>query len=89
MKEIKSNLWLSKKGVNFVLAPKRGMCTSINGDIAQPLTAKGQNNWTGTFISPDIDHIVRSTEIGGSAPTVIYMIDGSVLTYDGTEYKNA
>lgn len=41
------------------------MCTDINPDISQPITAKGQMNWTGTFISPDIIRIERSGEING------------------------
>ena len=33
--------YLSDKGVKFVLDPKRGMCTDVNADVAQTLTAKG------------------------------------------------
>lgn len=79
-------IWLSSKGVRFVLAPKRGMCTDINAKVAQPLTAKGQNNWTGSFISPDIDHIERPTTIGGDTPTKIILADGRKIYFDGDKF---
>lgn len=58
--------WISQKGVRYILHPKRGAWTCINGDIACCVTAKGQDNWIGTFISPDIDHIERSPIQGGA-----------------------
>lgn len=71
--EVEEKYYLSDKGIEYVLAPKRGMATDINADISQPMTAKEQNNWTGSFISPDIDHIEKSTTIGSKEPTKVYI----------------
>lgn len=51
---VSEKYYLSEKGVQFVLADMRlkKQYTAINGDIAIPLTAKGQMNWTGTMIDP-------------------------------------
>lgn len=73
---------LSHKGVRFICAPKRGMCTDINPQICQTITAKGQTNWTGSFISKTIDHLEKSKTIGSTEPTKIYLKDGRVLTSD-------
>ena len=75
-----ADAYLSEKGVRYVLAPKRGACTAINGEVSQTLTKKGQNNWTGTFISPDIDHIENPNNIGGTEPTRIYLKNGEEMT---------
>jgi site-specific DNA-cytosine methylase len=77
-----NSYWLSEKGVRFVLAPKRGMATDVNADIAQPLTAKGQSNWTGSFISPDIERLEKSTTIGGTEPVKIHLKNGETITSD-------
>lgn len=77
---VAENYYLSDKGVKFVLDPKRGMCTDINADVAQTLTAKGQQNWTGSFISPDIDYIEKSSSIGSAEPTVIHLKNGETIT---------
>ena len=74
--------YLSDKGVKFVLDPKRGMCTDVNADVAQTLTAKGQQNWTGSFVSPDIDYIEKNSTIGGTEPTVIHLKSGETITSD-------
>lgn len=62
------------------------MATDINPDIAQPITAVGQNNWTGTFISPEIEYIDRPSEIGGGVPTKIVLKNGKVLYFDGQQF---
>lgn len=72
--------YLSDKGVKFVLDPKRGMCTDVNADVAQTLTAKGQQNWTGSFVSPDIDYIEKENAIGSNNPTVIHLKSGETIT---------
>lgn len=72
--------WLSQKGVNYVLDSKRGMCTDVNANVAQPLTAKGQSNWTGSFVSPDIEKVERTTEIGSEEPTKITLKNGEQIT---------
>ena len=74
---------LSDKGCSYVLSPKRGMCTDINPDVAQTVTSKGQNNWTGSFVSKDIKTIEREKTIGGVQPTKIINNDGSVDYYGG------
>ena len=72
--------WLSQKGVNYVLDSKRGMCTDVNANVAQPLTAKGQSDWTGSFVSPDIEKVERTTEIGSEEPTKITLKNGEQIT---------
>lgn len=74
--------WLSQKGVDYICDPKRGMATDINPNVAQPLMAKGQQNWTGSFISPDIENLEKSTEIGGTEPTKINLKNGEQITSD-------
>ena len=72
--------WVSEKGVKFICDPKRGMCTDINAEVIQPLTARGQANWTGSFVSPDIDHLEKSSTIGSTEPTKIHLKNGSTIT---------
>lgn len=72
--------YLSDKGVKYVLDPKRGMCTDVNADVAQTVTAKGQQNWTGSFVSPDIDYIEKDNSIGSSNSTIIHLKDGTTIT---------
>ena len=79
------NNYVSQKGVNFVLDPKRGMCTDVNANVAQTLTAKGQSNWTGSFISPDIENLEKSNEIGGKEPVKINLKNGEQITSDEKE----
>ena len=74
------NYYVSEKGVRFICSPKRGMTTDVNADVCQPLTAKGQQNWTGSFVSPDIEGLEKSSTIGGTDPTKINLKDGSQIT---------
>lgn len=74
--------WISEKGVKYITDPKRGMCTDINADVAQPITAVGQSNWTGSFVSPDIDHLEKSSVIGSSEPTKVHLKNGECVTSD-------
>ena len=74
--------YLSEKGKKYVLSPKRGMATDINPDIAQTITAKGIKNWTGTFISDNIESINKSSTIGSKQPTKITLTDGTIKTSD-------
>lgn len=83
----KSNVWLSEKGVKYILSPKRGMCTDVNADVIQPLTAKGQSNWTGSFVSPDIETLEKDTVIGRTEPVKIKLKNGENITSDGDTSK--
>jgi site-specific DNA-cytosine methylase len=74
------NVYLSEKGKKFVCDPKRGMCTDINPNVCITLTAKGQANWTGSFVSPDIDYLEKSKTIGSTEPTLIHLKDGTTIT---------
>lgn len=74
---------MSQKGVDYILKPKRGGWTNINPDVAMTLTAKGQSNWSGSFISDTIAYIERPDKI---RPTKIVHKDGSVIYYDGNNY---
>jgi DNA (cytosine-5)-methyltransferase 1 len=78
--EKNDNFYLSDKGKKFVCDPKRGMCTDINPDVCITLTAKGQANWTGSFVSPDIDYLEKSKTIGSTEPTLIHLKDGTTIT---------
>lgn len=80
------SLWISEKGIKYILSPKRGMATDINAKYAQTLTAVGQSNWTGSFISPDIDHIEKSTTIGSNIPVKICMKNGKIIYFDGENF---
>lgn len=81
-KAVLNDSYVSEKGVKFILDPKRGMLTDINPDVAIPLTRVGQRNWSGSFISPDIDHIEKSSTIGSKVPTDIYLKNGEKITSD-------
>ena len=72
--------YVSEKGVKYILDAKRGMATDVNAEICQPLTAKGQANWTGSFVSPDIESIEKSSTIGSEEPTKINLKDGTQIT---------
>lgn len=72
--------YVSEKGVKYILDSKRGMATDVNAEICQPLTAKGQANWTGSFVSPDIESIEKSSTIGSEEPTKINLKDGTQIT---------
>jgi site-specific DNA-cytosine methylase len=74
------NCYVSEKGVKYICDPKRGMATDVNAEISQPLTAKGQSNWTGSFISPDIESLEKSSTIGGNEPTKINLKNGEQIT---------
>ena len=74
-----NNCYLSSKGVKYVLDPKRGMCTDINPDVSQTVTALGQQNWTGSFISDDIDYVEKTKTIGDNNPTIIHLKKGEVI----------
>ena len=81
--DVDEKYFISTKGIKYICSPKRGVATDVNAEVAQPLTAKGQQNWTGSFVSPNIDHLEKSSEIGGDNPVTIKMKDGEELV----EYK--
>lgn len=64
----------------LIVDEPKWMCTDINADIAQTLTAKGQQNWTGSFISPDIEKLEKSTTIGSTEPVKIHLKNGETIT---------
>ena len=81
------NCYVSEKGVRFICSPKRGMATDVNADICQPLTAKGQANWTGSFVSPDIENLEKSSTIGSTEPTKINLKNGETVYFDGVNFS--
>ena len=87
--EKNNNFYLSDKGKKYVCDPKRGMCTDINADVCQTLTAKGQSNWTGSFVSEDIERLEKSATIGNNEPTIIHLKNGEKITSndDLTQYR--
>lgn len=82
------NCYVSEKGVKFICSPKRGMTTDVNADVCQPLTANGQANWTGSFVSPDIENLEKSSTIGGTEPTKINLKNGESVYFDGKEFSS-
>lgn len=75
--------YMSEKAVKYITSPKRGMVADVNPNTAITITAKGQSNWTGSFVSPDIDYIEKSQCIGSDEPVKIVMKNGEVYTNDG------
>ena len=59
---IDEKYYVSQKGCKYILSPKRGKWTTINPEFASTLTAVGQSNWIGSFISDNIDHIERGSK---------------------------
>lgn len=53
--KVDEKYYLSERGGRYVTNPKRldKKYTQINGEIAVTVTAKGQNNWTGSFVGED------------------------------------
>ena len=53
--KVDEKYYLSERGGRYVTNPKRldKKYTQINGEIAVTVTAKGQNNWTGSFIQDE------------------------------------
>lgn len=64
---IDEKYYVSQKGCKYILSPKRGKWTTINPEFASTLTAVGQSNWIGSFISDNIDHIERDSKTKGDA----------------------
>lgn len=83
---IVENCYVSKKGVKYICSPKRGMTTDVNANVCQPLTANGQANWTGSFISPDIESLEKSSAICGTEPTKINLKSGKTVYFDGEKF---
>ena len=83
------NFYLSEKGKKYVCDPKRGMCTDINPNLCITLTANGQSNWTGSFVSPDIERLEKPKTIGSTEATKIHLKNGEVITSkdDLTQYR--
>lgn len=53
--KVDDKYYVSDKAIKYITKPERmdRNYTQLGGDIAVPLTAKGQNNWTGTFVKDD------------------------------------
>lgn len=98
--------YLSLKAKEYITNPKRmaNNFTNINSDIAIPITAKGQNNWTGSFIADDQLNLVGNinpsgNDIGGNvyhanglAPTITagHNMGANICEEDiGSTQKNA
>lgn len=65
--EVDEKYYVSDKGKAFITNPMRiaKKYTSVDGDVALCLTAKGQMNWTGTFVSEE----PSVKQIGNCCPT--------------------
>lgn len=79
--------YLSLKAKEYITNPKRmaNNFTNINSDIAIPITAKGQNNWTGSFIAdertPKIEQVAQLYPNSGNPQ------NGRVISSDGISYS--
>lgn len=53
--KVDDKYYVSDKAIKYITKPERmdRNYTQLGGDIAVPLTAKGQNNWTGTFVNDE------------------------------------
>lgn len=71
--KVDEKYFISEKGVEYVTNPKRieKKFTQVNGDIALCITAKGNENWTGNFIAPEIIGKINSSQDG-----VVFSING-------------
>lgn len=66
--DVDEKYYLSFKAIEYIANPKRlaNNFTNINSDIAIPITAKGQNNWTGSFIADDQLNLVGNINTSGN-----------------------
>lgn len=63
--DVDEKYYLSLKAKEYITNPKRmaNNFTNINSDIAIPINAKGQNNWTGSFIADSTPgEVIASTQ---------------------------
>lgn len=53
--KVEEKYYLSEKALNYITNPKRleKKYTEINSEVAVPVTAKGQQNWTGSFVADE------------------------------------
>lgn len=102
--DVDEKYYLSQKAKEYITNPKRmaNNFTNINSDIAIPITAKGQNNWTGSFVADGKSKIVedgdsidiaypnsttrRGRHIKGMAHTITSENNSQVVVVDDT-YK--
>ena len=70
--------YLSQKGIDYILNDERigGGYTNVNPSIAIPVTAKGQTNWTGSFIEPTQSLSMSRTSISAKTDA----LEQSLLT---------
>lgn len=70
--------FVSDKGVAFITNPMRlaKKYTAVDGDISLCLTAKGQQNWTGTFVTDSIDMVGMLDMKGNEQVRRVYGTDG-------------
>ncbi len=103
--DVDEKYYLSQKAKEYITNPKRmaNNFTNINSDIAIPITAKGQNNWTGSFVADGKSKIVedgdsidiaypnsttrRGRHIKGMAHTITSENNSQVVVVDDT-YKS-
>lgn len=84
--DVDEKYYLSLKAKEYITSPKRmaNNFTNINSDIAIPITAEGQSNWTGSFIADDKLNLVGNINpsgngIGGN----VYHANGLAPTITG------
>lgn len=80
--------YVSDKAIRYITKQERieKKYTQINGDVSVPVTAVGQNNWTGTFISDKQGYIENGT--GEHQSNAVYTSEGNARALVATEYKN-
>lgn len=82
-------------GGRYITNPKRieKKYTQIDGDIAVPVTAKGQSNWTGTFISDRGAKVERTGYIekgtGLHQSNEVFSQDGLARAVQARDFKGA
>lgn len=84
--------YLSNKAVKYITKPERleKNFTNISADVAIPITAKGQSNWTGSFVSDcsinEIGYIEKGT--GQHQSNTVYGDNGIMECLSATDYKH-
>ena len=78
--------YISEKGIRYITSEKRlGTFTNLNPDLAITLTAKGQNNWTGSFVSEQTGYIEKGT--GKHQSNTVYNSEKISPCLNACDYK--
>ena len=88
-KDVDEKYFLSDKGINYVVSRMDKKYTNIDADEAITVCAKGQNNWTGSFVSDVVeipDRLKKTLEQNDLLDADVSFIDSynKIIRDDGT-----